>query len=218
MIQPQARPITLLISSVASPIRQEGQRERTFRIFPSFSRFFLFVPLFPDFLPPFPDFWKIFRCQGGTLPPLTPGGYASASNIVNPSIDSRTIVINDLPSQYQGLSITSQLKPLGMHVILTLKKWNGDFVELGSPLERTYATNPSGSPIQELVMVNDKIKFQFGTKPKQITAIDTWTSVFIIFTSIYIENHVNRAKKLLEFMNIVRKAAREFVGNELAKL
>ena len=45
-------------SSVASPICQEGQSERTFPIFPFSSRFFLF----------FPDFSQIF----GTLPPLPP--------------------------------------------------------------------------------------------------------------------------------------------------
>ena len=55
-------------SSVASPICQEGQSERTFPIFPLFPDFPIFFPLFPDFLPLFGIF---FRCQGGTLPPLT---------------------------------------------------------------------------------------------------------------------------------------------------
>ena len=53
-------------SSVASPICQEGQSERTFPIFAFSSRFFLF---FPDFSP---IFGKFFAVRGGTLPPLTP--------------------------------------------------------------------------------------------------------------------------------------------------
>ena len=56
-------------SSVASPICQEGQSERTFPIFASSSRFF---PFFPRFYPLFPDFWQIFRCQGWHSAPLAP--------------------------------------------------------------------------------------------------------------------------------------------------
>ena len=53
-------------SSVASPIYQEGQRERIFPIFPrfpSFSSFFSFFPLFLAFF---------FAIKKGTLPPLDP--------------------------------------------------------------------------------------------------------------------------------------------------
>ena len=57
-------------SSVASPICQEGQSERTFPIFAFSSRFFL---CFPDFSLFFPIFCKFFAVRGGTLPPpLTP--------------------------------------------------------------------------------------------------------------------------------------------------
>ena len=53
----------LLCSSVASPICQEGQSEKTFPTLPLFPDFF---PLFPDFLPIFPNFFSVKR---GTLPP-----------------------------------------------------------------------------------------------------------------------------------------------------
>ena len=44
--------------SIASPICQEGQSERTFLIFAFSSQFFISSP------PPlFPDFWEIFCCQ-----------------------------------------------------------------------------------------------------------------------------------------------------------
>ena len=55
-------------SSVASPICQEGQSERTFPIFAFFSWFFIF---FPDFSPIFGKFF-FFAVRGGTLPPLPP--------------------------------------------------------------------------------------------------------------------------------------------------
>ena len=53
-------------SSVASPICQGGQSERTFPIFAFSSTFFLF---FSRFFPLFPDFWHFFAVRGGTLPP-----------------------------------------------------------------------------------------------------------------------------------------------------
>ena len=60
-----AAPVSDIYSSVASPICQEGQSERTFPFFP-------FIPdlssppppIFPDFFPLFPEFWKNFCCQG----------------------------------------------------------------------------------------------------------------------------------------------------------
>ena len=51
-------------SSVASPICQEGQIERSFTIF-AFSSWF-----FPDFSWFFPTFGNFFAVRGGTLPPV----------------------------------------------------------------------------------------------------------------------------------------------------
>ena len=59
----------LIISSVASPVCQEGQSERTFPIFAFSSRFVLFFHDFSWFPPLFPDFF--FRCQGWHSAPLT---------------------------------------------------------------------------------------------------------------------------------------------------
>ena len=62
-------------SSVASPICQEGQSERTFPIFAFSSQFFLFFPNFPDF---FLNFGNFFAVRDGTLPPpCHPIGYAT---------------------------------------------------------------------------------------------------------------------------------------------
>ena len=68
---------TFSVSSVASPICQEGQSEKNFLIFAFCSRFFLFFfPIFPEFFLIFflifPDFWQFFWCQGwhSSPPPL----------------------------------------------------------------------------------------------------------------------------------------------------
>ena len=54
------------LSSVASPICQEGQSERIFPICPLFPNFSLFFPVFC------PIFDEVFDVEGGTLSPLTP--------------------------------------------------------------------------------------------------------------------------------------------------
>ena len=68
----------LIHSSVASPVCQEGQSERTFPIFAFSSRFFLVSPIFPDF----PLFLANFSLSGVALcPPWPPSGYATVNNI-----------------------------------------------------------------------------------------------------------------------------------------
>jgi len=62
----------LLVSSVASPLGQEGQSKRTFPIFAFSSRFFLFFPDFSPLFPKFPDFFAFFCCQRGHSAPLPP--------------------------------------------------------------------------------------------------------------------------------------------------
>ena len=66
-------------SSIASPtcISQEGQSERTFLIF------CLFFPIFPLFFLIFPLFFPFFfAVRGGTLPPMPPSGYTTASMLL----------------------------------------------------------------------------------------------------------------------------------------
>ena len=89
-------------SSIASPICQEGQSERTFPIlafssdFSSFSQFLPNFPLFFPIFPLFPDFWQFFHCQGGTLPPLPLYGYTTVCAWrVDSAIDSY-ILLNDV--------------------------------------------------------------------------------------------------------------------------
>ena len=63
---------TCLFSSVASPICQEGQSERTFPIFAFSSRYFLFFPIFHEFSPSFSRFSANFSLSRGQSVPLDP--------------------------------------------------------------------------------------------------------------------------------------------------
>ena len=70
----------MLCSSIASPICQEGQSERTFPILAFSSQLFLFILIFSQFFLSFflifslffPDFWQFFHCQGRHSAPLAP--------------------------------------------------------------------------------------------------------------------------------------------------
>ena len=74
-----------LNSSVASPICQERQSERTFLILAFASWIFLFFSIFPwlflSFPPLFPIFDTFFTVKGGTLPPCPYTGYATDSEV-----------------------------------------------------------------------------------------------------------------------------------------
>ena len=84
--------VALILSSVASPISQEGQSERNFPVFAVSSRFFLFFSrfvlilswlflFFPDFSR-FPRFLANFSLSGVALcPPCHPRGYATADSM-----------------------------------------------------------------------------------------------------------------------------------------
>ena len=94
-----------IISSVASPICQEGQSERTFLIFAFSSRFFLFFPLF------FPILGKFFAVRGGTLPPLTPSGYATVLAIIKVTKYTRANM-KDYLFQSSIIALTNSLHTL----------------------------------------------------------------------------------------------------------
>ena len=73
--------IVLITSSVASPVCQEGQSERTFLIFTFSSRFFFFPRFFLIFSL-FPDFLANFSLLGVALcPPWPPSGQTTVNNI-----------------------------------------------------------------------------------------------------------------------------------------
>ena len=103
-----------LTSSVASPICQEGQSERTFLIFAFLPNFFLFFPnflsffpIFPDFPLFFPDFWLIFCCQGWHSAPLDPPPMATPLDLTPLMSTAQTCTLEMSP-----LTFLSPLNPI----------------------------------------------------------------------------------------------------------
>ena len=85
-------------SSVASPICQEGQSEKTFPILTFSSRFFSFSRfsvIFPLFSPLFPDFDNFFAVKGATLPPCPYTGYATGSRCYATIMEKKIVGIPD---------------------------------------------------------------------------------------------------------------------------
>ncbi len=121
------------------------------------------------------------------------------------------------PLSYQNMAVTSVVKPLGLHVPIATKQkiWKSEFIELGSLLETKNPykpSNPANPEGQQIVLVGGQLVLQPQTKPKQIYSIDTWTFAFTIFMSIFLEKHSQRARELIQYMDTIRRAARDFGG------
>lgn len=57
-----------------------------------------------------------------------------------------------------------------------------------------------------IVMHDGKLALQ-SPRSAKIHSTEKWTSVFIIFTSIYCRAHVSRFQQLLKYMHLVRLAS-----------
>ena len=80
----------------SQPYLSGEEKWKNLPIFAFSSRFCLFLP---DFFHLFPDFWQIFRCQGGTLPPLPPQWLHHCDGVIilgsNPRIKYCNLAIVD---------------------------------------------------------------------------------------------------------------------------
>ena len=102
---------------------------------------------------------------------------------------------------------------LGLHLPANVnaKIHKGEFVQLGSIIQHLGTAPPSMS----FVLVQDGDKVILGQQPIKLPTIDTtekWTSAFLIYMSVYLENHATRAVEMLKYIDTVRSAARQFGG------
>jgi len=83
-----------------------------------------------------------------------------------------------------------------------------EYIDLATLLVTNYDTQT-----HSIVMHDGKLALQ-SHRTAKIHSIDQWTSVFLIFTSIYCRVHVSRFQELLKYMHLVRLASSRYVvGN-----
>ena len=107
--------------------------------------------------------------------------------------------------------VLSMHSGLGLHVSSQLRAriMAGQYIELaqllevqpGEPVDRRLEVTAEG----ELVVRSPRA----GTT---ITTIESWTSAFLVFTSIFLRGHPDRAQELLQYLNVIRTAASRHPG------
>jgi hypothetical protein len=79
----------------------------------------------------------------------------------------------------------------------------GEYVDLASLL----TNNQHHDSKQKLIFQQGELILQPDQNYKKIFSIDTWTTAFIIFTSIYCSAHPEKFQDLLKYMSMVRLGA-----------
>ena len=76
----------------------------------------------------------------------------------------------------------------------------GEYVDLASLL----TNNQHNDSKQKLILQQGELILQPDQNYKKLFSIDTWTTAFIIFTSIYCSVHPEKFQELLKYMSMVR--------------
>ena len=120
------------------------------------------------------------------------------------------------PLPFHSGNVTSDGKPLGLHVPLSMKQkvWNSEFIDLGQLLEPDHpsAISQANTATQQVLFAEGKLLVQPFFKSKRISTIETWTTAFTTYMSIFLEKHGERARELLQYMDGIRKTERQFGG------
>lgn len=129
----------------------------------------------------------------------------AAIHVSNPE---GTGTLND-PQIQQVSSIHARL---GLNVSQGTKNkiTNGEYVELSNLLDSN-CNHPSVKEEKTVVMIDGILTTK--EKPKQlINSIEKWTDCFLVYISIYISVHPEKAQSLLKYMQTVRLGASRMRG------
>ena len=110
---------------------------------------------------------------------------------------SEKVHLKRLP--YMGIAM-----PLGSHLSDKTKRkiWNHEYVDVFKLLHRDLLSK-EGSKEEE---------WELARRPRVPKTIENWTSAFLIYASIYCEQHADRAVAIFKYMDIIRKAQMHFSG------
>ena len=103
----------------------------------------------------------------------------------------------------------SMFDEIGGHVPEKLKEkiWDGKFIDLSLLLKSARDLDDSFQNGGELKMKDGKLVIERQIRNKPIFNIDSWTSAFLVFISVMLEKHPQKAQELLKYMRDIRLAA-----------
>lgn len=87
---------------------------------------------------------------------------------------------------------------------------SGEFFDLSKLLPKNLSSNADGEPLT-LSLENSVIKLN-KTKPTAITNIEQWTTAFTSYMSVLTQKFPQRSQELLQYLSLVRYAARVHSG------
>ena len=88
----------------------------------------------------------------------------------------------------------------------------GEFMELSRFLPKNIDLLNTGDEPLTLTVENSVIKLSHAKKTTSITNIEEWTSAFSAYMSVIISKSPDRASELLEYMSLIRYAAKYHMG------
>ena len=150
----------------------------------------------------------------GTSPPApTPTTEGSESSSITPAISSATVP--QVPSSTPENRSTGDTTMDSVHKLpakLVKEVLSGEFMELSKLLPKHFNTlNPSHDEPLTLTVENSVIKVN-KAKATSITDIAEWTTAFTAYMGVIISKFPHRASELLEYMSLIRYAAKHHKG------
>ncbi len=111
-------------------------------------------------------------------------------------------------------ALTSICAPLGADLpqVLRTKIIKGEYVDFGQILEKSEFRVDERKGVALTVNNQGNIIWQENNSKRPINSIHSWTSAFLIFSSVYLEAHPGKAQDLLKYAHIIRTGASRFGG------
>lgn len=144
-----------------------------------------------------------------------------------PTVGSQTsppgIIRNAPEAIREGAPNVSSINPnqlggeaLGTAVPQSTKEkiWRGDYVDFNGLVgDQGVATHPVGDQQGfTMVQAGHQIMFKPIATRNKVTNIELWTNAFLVYSSIYLQAHPNKAQALLKYCSLIRSAANRYTG------
>jgi hypothetical protein len=89
------------------------------------------------------------------------------------------------------------------------KNWNFEYIDLSLLFKQNFVHNTQENQ-NTLQLIDGKLVVKSKSKKvKSIDSIKMWTEAFITYIQVVIDNHPNKAHKLLKYLSVIRDASDE---------
>lgn len=119
------------------------------------------------------------------------------------------------PSSDPPNTLVSVCDSIDSHVPMSLREkiWRSEYIELGLLLKGDQELRDMLDSAS--VQVNRRGLLEMKPRPSmsKVDSIETWTSGFLIFASVYLSKYPHRTREILKYIHTIRLAASRFGGD-----